>query len=379
MKTALKVLAALVVILFGGAVGVSWYFAHGARQKMKGAQQTLAARWAAVEPQFRADTARWKEDPLIKRHEGGNAGPVVFAHIRWDGDDKAAPPVSQALKDQLGVADNAWPGNAAMVDVKGIDTAWMSALGGFGFLDIEAEGSHLKDAPFLPLSDPMPNFIDLLQLAKVHLTQGLQNGDARPAARDVREVSRLCLTTENLLGEMIGVALVGLERRVYEDAVRRGHDVSGWTAVSKEDQLSLKRVLWAAPAPFSMGASGSLAAMTPEVGYCTGLREAVGTSHFLRRYIEPELPEHYARLTKALDASPCRLRRARAAWKANDPTGQLPDKGAALCQGDPTKPPATDCPFPDWTVRFPFVRAFIGDTLVAIAAQDWFKRYDDKE
>lgn len=36
---------------------------------------------------------------------------------------------------------------------------------------------------------------------------------------------------------------------------------------------------------------------------------------------------------------------------------------------------APACQVPDFVLRVPFMRAFIGDTLAALAAPDWFRLY----
>jgi hypothetical protein len=186
------------------------------------------------------------------------------------------------------------------------------------------------------------------------------------------------MTTESLVGAMIGVSILTIEHRARDEAARRGHDLAGWPDVSKDDQDSLRRLLWATPAPYALAATGPLAAATPAVGRCIGLQESIALAHYLRPYLEDELPERYASLTRALETSGCRLRRARAAWQSNDPAGQLATNGRALCQQSPGQP-AEVCNAPEWIGHFPFFRPFIGNTLVAIAVPDWFKKYDPKD
>jgi hypothetical protein len=378
MKTLLKIVIGLVVLALCAPFVWAAYASHRAHKIMKAEQEKLAADWTTYESQYKADAARWSNDPLFQAHKGGDAAPLLLAHIRYANDRKTPAPVPEALREQMAGGDGGWFGDPFSLDVKGIDTSWMSGLGEFGFFDIEGPGTPLEHVPFDPVKDDMPSFIDLQSFAKVRLTQGLQSGDARPAAKEVRELARLCFTTEILVGEMIGVALLGIERHARDEAVKLNQDVSGWTAVSQEDQQSLKRLLWAGPAPYSLLATGPLTSAPPSVGSCTGLREVMGTAHIMRKFAESEVPERYAAITQALEKNSCRLRRARAAWTSNDPSGQIPDTAEALCMSE-VGGTVSSCPVPDAFVRLSFVRAAIGDTLLALANPDWFRVYKQKE
>lgn len=51
--------------------------------------------------------------------------------------------------------------------------------------DLEGEGSPLVGQPF-GITEKLPRFVDLQNLARLRLLSGLKAGDARPAAREVR-------------------------------------------------------------------------------------------------------------------------------------------------------------------------------------------------
>jgi hypothetical protein len=378
MKTILKVMGVLVVLVLCASVGAMAYYAREARNGMEIYQKRVAMAWATYESQYKADAARWSQDPLFQPHPGGDAAPLFLAHMRYESEKKKPPPVPDALKEQMAIGDGGWPENSSRFEVKDIDTKWMSGLGELGYFDIEGPGTPLENAPYDPVRGDIPNFIDLVTFAKVRLTQGLQSGDARPAARETRELARLCLSSETILGEVFGVSILGHERRAHDEAVRLGQDVTGWNVFSVDEEKSLKRVLFAGPAPYSLLATDPLAKVTPSIGGCAGLNEGIVMAHFLRRFSERELPERYASLTKAIETSSCRLRRARVAWKANDTAGQLPDSGEALCQSD-LYVNMKDCPYPRAIVLFPFARTLIGDMLVQVSWIDWFRWYGMKD
>jgi hypothetical protein len=378
VKAALRIFSALLAVMLSAAGGALFWIAHKAQANVRQGQELLLSQWRHAEPQLKRDAERFKDDPLFAPHEGGDAAPLLLAHLRWESDVDQPSPVPAALWKQMNSYDGGWAPHADELDVKGIDTAWMSGLADAGYLDLEGPGTKLEKAPYAPLSSDLPNFVDLMMLTRVRLVQGLQSGDARAAGREVHEAARLCLSSESLIGGLFAVPLLTMERRAYEEAVRRGQDVTGWTTVSEEDVAALKRLVYASPAPYSLLATGPLAASTPPVARCIALQESIAMGHFLRHFAESEVPEQYAALTKVLDDSPCRLRRARAAWKAKDEAGQLPDSGKALCRKNLEK--AEDCATPNAVVVLPFMRAFIGRTLMVSAqsSANWFKLYDEK-
>ena len=368
LRRALVTLAAVLgcALLFGVvlASGCSGAFAVGAENKRLEAEQKLAREWTTVRELVAADEARWADDPLFAASAGGDASQLIMAHIRWESSDAGAP-VPAALSAMLKSGGD-WPHNFSELDVSQIDTGWLTELGAFGFFDIEAAGSPVERTPWKPSYEPIPYFVDLQTLAKVHLTRGLQRGDARAAARDVREAARLCLTTEVFVGEMMGVALLGIERRAYEQAMLQGHDVSNWTPITDPERLTLRRVLFAARAPYVLLATGDLAAKTPRVGQCMALRDELGHAHEARGDSEPVVPERYAALTRALEAAPCRLRRPRAAWASNELDGQF------SCERG--YDPEHICFSPILTY-VPFVDTAYGNLLVSISAPPMFERY----
>jgi len=370
----LKIAAGLLLLLalLVGAGG--WFVANTARTKLDDARARLASDWKAFEPRVVADEARWKADPLFAPHPGGDAAPVLFAHVRFEKDGKP-PPVPVELTEALKAAGADWAKRSADFEVSAIDTAWMAQLGSFGWWDVEGQGTPLERRTFEVMTEPLPVFTDLQAFAKVRLLQGLQSGSLVEAGKEVRELARLCLTNETLVGAMVGTALLGIERRAHEEAASRGLDLTGWTPISEADQASLRNLLWAAQARHTLLAPEPLANRPFAVGECTSLREGVGQALFLRGYLGDDLPERYASLAKTLETSSCRLRRARLAWSSTGPAaGELPVKGSTLCLQEPGVEP-TDCAVPDGVMHLPFARAFIGRTLAVIATPDWFAKY----
>lgn len=372
MSKVVKVLGGILVLLGAAGLIALSVLGHKGRTARREVERVLREDWARFEPRIVSDQARWTAEPLVGPHPGADAAPFLSGYVRWE-EDRRDSPIPAALSEQL----RTWDDDFAHVDdaaVEELDLGWLSQLPKYGFWDLESAGSPLERAAFELWTEPLPRFADVANVAKARLLQGLKRGDARAAAAEVRELARLCLTTEVLIGNMTAVALIGHERRAHEEAVKRGQPVEGWTPFSQADQQALKRALWAAPAPVQLLATAPLAGQSLRVGRCAGLREGIGVAFSLRRFMGEELPGRYAELTEALAKSDCRLRRPRVAWSDPQAKGALPDRGSAVCTGSPGEP-VVNCPVPDVVVHLPFVRGFIGNTLATIAKHDGFQFY----
>lgn len=371
---ALGVVLAVVVVVFvaGGTLLV-----REGETKFQATQQQLAAEWARWATEIEADEARWRDDPLIAPADGGDASSLLFAHVRWDRLDAglASPEVPAALVKQFKEWGADWPTHAGEAGVELLDFKWMADLPSYGYWDLEPLGGALDAVPFSPLTEPIPQFVDLLDIARARLSQGLASGHPVEAAMEVRALARLALSSEQLVGMMVGVGLLHVEHRAWEEAMTRGLDVTGWEPISEADQQRLKRIVWAANAPVSLAGNGPMIDARVNVGRCSALREGLGGAHFLRGYLQRRFAKRYEALTHALEESPCRLRRQRAVWNHPGAAGELPVSTAAFCTGAYGDSSGAFCGAPDFVVAFPFVRDFVGLNLVSIGGPDWFKPY----
>jgi hypothetical protein len=370
-------LAVVLAVLVVGLVLVGTLLAREGEATFQKSQKQLAddwARWASV---IEADDARWKNHPLLQPRDGGDASPLLFAHVRWDKVDggRTSPEIPEPLSKQFKEWGADWPKHAGEAGVELLDLAWMSELDHYGYWDLEPVGGPLDAVAFSPLTEPIPQFVDVLDIARARLAQGLASGHHVEAAHEVRELARLSLSTEQLVGAMVTVALLHLEQRAWDEAVDRHLDVSGWEPVSEVDRQRLKRVLWAVNAPLALAGNGPMLSSKLEVGRCTALRQGLGTAHFLRGYLQRRLPERYGALTRSMEESSCRLRRQRAVWTDARPEGQLPVSVMAFCAGEFGDPSMSLCRAPNFVVTLPFVREYLGMTLVASSTYDWFKPY----
>lgn len=375
MRTAVKVIGVLFAIAVVVSAGVWMSIVARARGALREQQQSAAAAFARFEPRITADEARWRAHPLLAHRDGDDAGPLLQKHVGW-GDADAPEAIPTSLIEAFARFKDTWPAHVDELDVDGVDLGWMSSLQGFGHWDLEGPGSPLDSRPLDPLAEPAPRFIELQDIARVRLAQGLRTGDARAAARDVRELARLALTTESLVGVLAGSSLLAIEARAHDEASRRSPAaVEGWTPISADDRAALRRLLYAAPAPFMMVATPPLASHSVVVGSCAGLREGLITAGLARPFVEDDFADRYASLSSSLSSSGCRLTRMRAAWAdPASPAWRL--GGSAVCaavdgsNGD-------GCGVPDAVLTVPFMRTWVGSTLLAIALPNWFATYDE--
>jgi hypothetical protein len=92
-------------------------------------------------------------------------------------------------------------------------------------------------------SAPIPNLVDLQYLIKLRLARGIREGDMLPALKEARHLARLCQGQESLIATMIGVALLSIERKAYQEAVDQGIlDKESWNPIL-EDDCKLARTL----------------------------------------------------------------------------------------------------------------------------------------
>ncbi len=100
----------------------------------------------------------------------------------------------------------------------GFDFGWMRELLAFDHWSLLTAGP-LRDHPDVPFFEaPLPNYVTLQTWAKLRLLQGLREGDLAAASLEVRHLADLIASSGTLLGEMIRVAIHGIERKTWDDA-----------------------------------------------------------------------------------------------------------------------------------------------------------------
>jgi hypothetical protein len=193
--------AALLLCLMPGII-----FGALAKRDIADMQDAVKSDWEKYKTLIDSDEAKWKNHELIQVRQGEDASPLLFKYIRWD--VKTNPPVPNEIVEALKANTSSFVDHVDDVNVSHIDLGFMGQLKQFAYFDIDATNTQKT---FNVFTEKIPNFTDVQNIAKVRMLQGLVSGDARVAAAEVRELARLCLSTEQIVGEMVGVMLLGVE------------------------------------------------------------------------------------------------------------------------------------------------------------------------
>lgn len=308
-RTRLVVVALVALVLVAGA----WVaYRKLVRERWAGPLREQEARAAAGVETFCAADAELATDPFFQRgprlkDAAAFLNPLVgFGSSPVDGGVPIPPgtlAVPDAVRTALTGASNFMDVDTADAGVDdalaAVDTSVLSRAHEFDHWELTGAGSPLTPSATWTAGDaPLPQFIQLIAAAKVHLVQGARAGTLREAAKDVRQLARLCLTSESLLGAMVGLALAGQERRAHEWAVAHGVDVGDWTPVDAARVERAKAVMKVASVllgPTADEATFGRALACAEVSRCVGLSEVVTFSGGM----VPLLPEPAASRMKA--------------------------------------------------------------------------------
>jgi hypothetical protein len=189
-----KVVLGVGLLLALVAIGLSTALrAHGSYLVHK-TQQTLEADWRAFAPRIKADEARWAADPLIAKVDGPDAAAFLAEHLRTVGGTWQAPLPSPLAANLTGWGEF-WVDHVNDSSLAALDLRWMGQLESFGFWDVEGPDGPYRDQLWY-VGVPMSVFEAIELVAKARLLEGLTSGKPVDAAKDVRALVRLLLTTE---------------------------------------------------------------------------------------------------------------------------------------------------------------------------------------
>jgi hypothetical protein len=205
--------------------------------------------------------------------------------------------------------------------------------------------------------------------AAVHMMNAVDSGDVAQSGRDLEDLARLLVSTETSRGAVLAVQVLRIERSAYEYAVDELHrDVGDWRPPDRAAIDAFSRVGVASRAYFSLHVDPKIldgvVAEKLEAGRCPALGE-LAVELIAIDPIAPALDAAvHASVTRALQASPCRLPLVREAW---DQPGQraLAAGIDALCD-----PETGDCVFLSIASRIPGAGPGIIDAFVAQSAGD---------
>ncbi|MBL8915857.1 MAG: hypothetical protein JNM17_34480 [Archangium sp.] len=162
----------------------------------------------------------------------------------------------------------------------GLDFSWMKALLQFETWSL-ATASPLRDVAEMTnfFEAPIPNYVTLQHWAKLRLLKGLHENDLANASLEVRHLAELIGTNGILVGDMIRIALFGIERAFYEE-----HGIATPPAMTQNDAMRRRHAAFAAMDFLLPGVDGATRekAMKCIPNRCSALMEGMGAAASLR-------------------------------------------------------------------------------------------------
>lgn len=315
---------------------------------------------------FCEEQAKLAADPWFQEPRAeGDAGPLLNAWLAWEGGPEM--PEDSPLQLPAGLVQRAkswesWLTADLDGDLPGLDFSWMAKLHAYDRWDTLKHRPVPLEQPFHYMTASVPNYIPLQLWAKFRLRHGMKTGNVAEAARDVRHLAWLCYRSDTILGAMIAVALLGLERKAHDAMARPPAD---WRPMTQEQTERMRAVFWASMSFSTIAAPVEVARKARTCGpapitRCTGLGEAAGMARYLKPFAERPYREAYAALDADIAAASCPTSLLKTLW----------ERGATL---EDRPPPGSELPeLPGWVHSMPSTYAgrHISGILLALTLQD---------
>lgn len=208
--------------------------------------------------------------------------------------------VSDALRSELIRYGNDYLAHPSHFANNHLDFTFFATLSHYDYWDIETDSpisSLSAQNRFVPPNEvPIPDPLDLISVSRLRLMSADHESNVESALRDVRELARLMLTTENSQLVTAGLAILEDERSAYYFYVSRGK-------LKREDWAPISQTMLAETRRAFDGTEGYLHLWTqiatledlflknePPVGFCSALNNQIPALMSLRAYLEPHLP-----------------------------------------------------------------------------------------
>lgn len=218
-----------------------------------------------------------------------------------------SPELELSEEVSTGLRQNDW---STLTAPAGLDSSWITRVRPYGRWSL-APGFYEELFPLSALERPELRWRNLLDWAVIHLLNGLERGDARTAAADVRHLGALLLSTGDPVPVAVGVSMLGKEWRAHERARALGHDTAGWEPFDPSIHELFRRVqrgtqLMAAPAVDVEIAKRARACASRTVFGCTFLYEELVFALMLRSGDGVVTTPRVAAVDDAMEAIPAR-------------------------------------------------------------------------
>ncbi|MGE4131680.1 MAG: hypothetical protein AB7F86_08575 [Bdellovibrionales bacterium] len=307
-----------------GAFGL-YIFAGVQSHRYEQKLSQMTAKVVSRIPRFQADQHSLSQYEFLRETRKVKADAGVFLNSKISWNSNGTNSLLPEFKDPAWNAD--WLHAKIPLALQNVDLNWIHHLHSYDHWDLFVHGPNAKyigprAKPINPYSVPIADMSFLGTAAKLHLRTSLENHEIIRALKDVRHLARLTYTTEVLIGSMVAVSLLKIERAAYEEAVRRGLLVGDEFEVFDANDLDkMKTTLWVAAGFANLTSPGAIQRTFLNrneawpVGSCAALAEASQAIPFYATYLskmypfEDEPNERITTLQQAFEASKphCRL------------------------------------------------------------------------
>jgi hypothetical protein len=230
---------------------------------------------------------------LFERHRTVDAAPLLDPLVRWatawkfpDAGPLVLPPELNARLREAG-----WMGRITAVDLGGRDFSWLTQATSADFWSIAGGAPRLADPETPWLQRTAPLFLnDFGPQVKLRWWLALERGDLAVARAETRHFATLLMSTDTLEGGGAALAVLRLESRAREEAVRRNLDVSDWVVPDAETLFASARAWFETTRLFAPGVTpetrARAAACVPTL--CPFALEALGEAQSLPEQVSDE-------------------------------------------------------------------------------------------
>ncbi len=387
------------LFLFSGLILVAMWFLRfqiaGWILEEPGRQAMMTYIARSPEPEFEKHFVAFSDDEKLlsknslysaNSHGKADAGPFLNAQVGWSGAEesygKLALPIE--VTDLLKTSD--WYSKAKIDwEQTKIDIDWMKKLHEFDHWSYDLHPPHFgPDADYVLVMSPLPNYSQLTQWAKIRLLKGRDDHDMKNAVRDVEQLARLIMSTDNLVAAMTATAIQGIVGIA-----------TGTTAAFAPAREAAKRYFFAQQVLTDIRLSNTAfeKGMKFQVGLCTRIGESILTHLMARRIVQPHFPAEFARFDKLVrdTESTCRPSYLRRAWADPNFQGMFkPGKDifaevsrmSLKGEGEEAHESAPELPFKVMTIEHLEAHPKVGSAVIfivlGIAEPNWFRRYEEK-
>lgn len=144
-----------------------------------------------------------------------DAAAFLAGRADWESGHTGLLHLPASLTDRMKQPPGAWM-KFGPSDYAGLDFTWMRELLAFDHWTLMSVGP-LRDGRDAPAFEQLiPNFVTMQQWAKLRLVKGLHEHELAQASVEVRHLASVCGATSTLIGEMIRLSILLVEREFFE-------------------------------------------------------------------------------------------------------------------------------------------------------------------